>query len=175
MPDVDPPAAGATESEHETFIRQFEKDWVAGRRPALDGFTLTIARGQTVALVGPTGAGKTTVANLLLRFVEPAHGRITVGGIDLREIDPARWRALVAWAPQHPHLFHGSVADNIRLGKPGASEAEVVAAARAAHAHEFIQALPQGYQTPIGERGARLSGAPGSTRAGSRRWCGGRR
>jgi ABC-type multidrug transport system fused ATPase/permease subunit len=129
-----------------------------GQRPALNGFTLSIAHGQTVALVGATGAGKTTVANLLLRFVEPVRGRITVGGVDLSEISPTEWRALVAWAPQHPHLFHGTIAENIRLGEPDASPEAVVAAARAAHAHEFIEALPRGYDTPIGERGARLSG-----------------
>jgi ABC-type multidrug transport system fused ATPase/permease subunit len=129
-----------------------------GQRPALNGFTLSIPQGQAVALVGPTGAGKTTVANLLLRFVEPARGRITVGGESLGDIDPTRWRALVAWVPQHPHLFHGTVAENLRLARPDASAGAVIAAAGAAHAHDFIEALPRGYDTPIGEHGARLSG-----------------
>jgi ATP-binding cassette subfamily C protein CydD len=129
-----------------------------GRRLALSGFTLNIAEGQMVALIGPTGAGKTTVANLLLRFIEPVRGRITVGGSCLSDIDPARWRSLVAWVSQQPHLFHGTIAENLRLARPGASADALIAAARAAHAHDFISALPHGYDTFIGERGARLSG-----------------
>ena len=129
-----------------------------GKRPALNDFSLNISHGKMLALVGATGAGKTTVASLLLRFIEPDQGRITVGGVPLSEIDLAMWRARVAWVPQMPHLFHGSIADNLRLAKPGASDAELMAAAQAAHAHEFIQALPQGYDTAIGEGGARLSG-----------------
>lgn len=129
-----------------------------GKRPALNDFSLNISHGEMLALVGATGAGKTTAASLLLRFIEPDQGRIAVGGVPLSEIDLAVWRARVAWVPQMPHLFHGSIGDNLRLAKPGASEAELMAAARAAHAHEFIQALPQGYDTAIGEWGARLSG-----------------
>jgi ATP-binding cassette subfamily C protein CydD len=129
-----------------------------GERPALNGFTVSIAQGQTVALVGPTGAGKSTVANLLLRFVEPARGRITVGGVCLNQIDPAQWRTRVAWVPQHPHLFHGTVAENLRLARPDATADAIIAAARAADAHTFIEALPRAYDTPIGEGGARLSG-----------------
>jgi ATP-binding cassette, subfamily C, bacterial CydD len=129
-----------------------------GTRPALRDFSLRIERGQRVALVGPTGAGKTTVANLLLRFIEPGDGAITVDGISLQTIDPDAWRAQVAWVPQRPHLFYGTVAENLRLARPGATQGEVVAAARAANAHDFIDALPEGYSTPIGERGSRLSG-----------------
>jgi ABC-type multidrug transport system fused ATPase/permease subunit len=126
--------------------------------PALKEVSFRLLRGRTLALVGPTGAGKTTVAALLLRFASPERGRILVNGRPLEELDPAAWRRLVAWVPQLPHLFHGSVADNIRLGRPEATLAEVEAAADAAHAHTFIQALPDGYGTSIGEAGARLSG-----------------
>lgn len=126
--------------------------------PAVQNLTLAIPAGKTVALVGPTGAGKTTIASLLLRFVEPQGGTITVGGQPLADIDPTHWRAHVAWVPQHPYLFHGTVADNIRLARPAATLEEVDAAAQAAHAAEFIAQLPQGYDTPIGERGVRLSG-----------------
>ncbi len=128
------------------------------RRPALHDFSLTIGAGQTVALVGPSGAGKTTVSSLLLRFIDLQTGAITAGGVPLGDIDPAAWRAQVAWVPQMPHLFYGSVLDNISLARPNASLEDVTAAAQAAHAHEFISALPQGYGTPLGERGARLSG-----------------
>jgi ATP-binding cassette subfamily C protein CydD len=126
--------------------------------PALREVSFRLPRGRTLALVGPTGAGKTTVAALLLRFASPERGRILVDGQPLQELDPAAWRRLVAWVPQLPHLFHGSVADNIRLGRPAATPQEVEAAAAAAHAHTFIRALPLGYGTSIGEGGARLSG-----------------
>jgi ATP-binding cassette subfamily C protein CydD len=126
--------------------------------PAVQNLTFTLPAGSTAALVGPTGAGKTTIASLLLRFIEPQAGTITVGGQPLAGIDPTRWRAQVAWVPQHPYLFHGTVADNIRLARPAATLEEVDAAAQAAHATEFIARLPQGYDTPIGERGVRLSG-----------------
>ncbi len=129
-----------------------------GQRPALQDFSLYIPHGQKVALIGATGAGKTTAASLLLRFIEPQRGSITVDGVPLSEIDPVTWRGQVAWVPQRPHLFYGTVADNIRLAKADATVAEIVAAAQAAHAHEFIVKLPQGYDTSIGEQGARLSG-----------------
>ena len=125
---------------------------------ALQGVTLALPQAQTTALVGPTGAGKTTVAILLLRFIEPSAGVIRIGDIPLAHLDPETCRSLVGWVPQHPHFFHGTIADNIQLARPGASDEEVEAAARAAHAHEFIQALPAGYQTPMHENGARLSG-----------------
>ncbi len=126
--------------------------------PAVQDLTFAIAAGSTVALVGPTGAGKTTVANLLLRFVEPQAGTISANGQLLTDYDPSHWRAQVAWVPQHPYLFHSTVAENIRLARPTATPAEVIAAAHAAHAAEFIDTLPQGYETAIGERGTRLSG-----------------
>jgi ATP-binding cassette subfamily C protein CydD len=124
----------------------------------LKDVSLVAEPGQVVALVGPTGAGKTTVASLLLRFIEPGAGRITVGGRDMAAIDRATWRREVAWVPQLPYLFHGSVADNIRLARPEAEMAEVIEAARASHADEFIRRLPHGYETVLGEQGAGLSG-----------------
>jgi ATP-binding cassette subfamily C protein CydD len=129
-----------------------------GQRPALKGFSCRVGHGQRVALVGPSGAGKTTVAHLLLRFIEPDQGAITVNGVPLWDILAPDWREKVAWVPQDPYLFHTTVADNIRLARPGTDLDEVIRAARQAHTHEFIQALPQGYDTLVGERGARLSG-----------------
>jgi thiol reductant ABC exporter CydD subunit len=129
-----------------------------GRRPALLGLSFELSPGQNVALVGPSGAGKSTVAYLLLRFIEPDRGHITVGDMPLRELPVRAWRSQVAWVPQDPYLFHTTVAENIGMARPDASRDEIIWAARQAYAHDFIQALPQGYDTPVGERGARLSG-----------------
>jgi ATP-binding cassette subfamily C protein CydD len=127
-------------------------------RPALAGVDLRIDPGQRVAVVGPSGAGKTTLASLLLGFVRPDSGRILVDGTDLAELDLDDWRARLAWLPQNPRLFQGSVLDNIRLGAPDADMDAVRQAAERARAAEFIERLPRGYDTPIGERGAGLSG-----------------
>jgi ATP-binding cassette subfamily C protein CydD len=126
-------------------------------RPVLDRFSFVVRPGERVALVGPSGAGKSTVLHLLLGFVVPDGGRILVDGVDLRELDIDEWRRRVAWVPQHPHLFAATVADNIRLGAPGASMDRVRAAARAAHADEFIRQRPAGYRSRLSERGADLS------------------
>ena len=126
--------------------------------PALNHVSLEIAPGEHVALVGETGAGKSTVAALLLRFIEPQGGEITVDGVDISQLSPDEWRAQVAYVPQAPYLINASVADNIRLGRPEASMDEVVAATTAARAADFIRGLPRGYDTVIGERGSRLSG-----------------
>ncbi|HYQ24870.1 ABC transporter transmembrane domain-containing protein [Stenotrophomonas sp.] len=125
---------------------------------ALDHFSLNVRPGETVALVGPSGAGKSTVLSLLLRFHDPASGRICVDGHDVRQVDPADLRAQLALVPQQPTLFATSARDNIRYGRLQASDAEVEAAARAAEADTFLRALPQGYDSELGERGARLSG-----------------
>ncbi|MER7705278.1 thiol reductant ABC exporter subunit CydD [Kitasatospora sp. NPDC097605] len=125
--------------------------------PALDAVSLTVHPGEHLALVGPSGAGKSTLLALLLGFTTPDAGRVLVGGTDLAALDPDAWLTQVAWVPQRPHLFAASVADNIRLGRPDASDAEVRAAARAACADGFTEALPQGYRTVLGEHGAGLS------------------
>jgi ATP-binding cassette, subfamily B, bacterial len=125
---------------------------------ALDHVSLTIRPGETVALVGPSGAGKTTIIQLLLRFYDPQSGAIRLGGVDLREMERAAFRHLIAVVPQDPVIFAASARENIRFGRPAASDAEVEAAARAAAAHDFLTALPDGYDTYVGERGVMLSG-----------------
>ena len=144
--------------ENVTYTYPANRDDGSARPPALHDVSFVLPQGKTTALVGPSGAGKTTVANLLLRFLGPDSGRILVGAIDLAAVAPFDWRRQVAWVPQRPHLFGGTAADNIRLGNPAASYDQVVAAAKAAHAHEFLAQLPQGYDTPLGEQAARLSG-----------------
>ncbi|ATP44025.1 ABC transporter ATP-binding protein [Pseudomonas putida] len=125
---------------------------------AIDGLSLTIEPGQTVALVGPSGAGKSTLFDLLLRFYDPQQGRILLDGQAITELDPAALRRQFALVAQNPSLFRGTVEANIRYGRPEATLAEVEAAARGAHADGFIQQLPQGYQTQLGEGGIGLSG-----------------
>ncbi len=125
---------------------------------ALHDIRLEIAPGETVALVGPSGAGKTTVFQLLLRFFDPDAGRIRLDGVDLRELARSDLRGQLALVPQEPVVFATTARENIRFGRPGASDAEVEAAARAAAADEFIARLPQGYDTHVGERGVMLSG-----------------
>ncbi len=125
---------------------------------ALDRFDLSVQPGETVAIVGPSGAGKTTVFNLLLRFYDPEAGAIRVDGVDIRDLSFADLRGTLAIVPQEPVLFSASVADNIRYGRPDASEAEVRAAAEAASALAFVESLPQGFATDLGNRGVRLSG-----------------
>ena len=125
---------------------------------ALDGVSLDVRPGETIAFVGPSGAGKSTTFQLLLRFYDPAAGRILLDGIDIAAADPQAVRARIALVPQETVLFGASARDNIRYGRPDASDADIEAAAVAAGADAFIRALPQGYDTFLGERGARLSG-----------------
>nr|PZN03454.1 MAG: ABC transporter [Pseudomonadota bacterium] len=127
-------------------------------RPALDGFSLHVRAGERVALVGPSGAGKSTVLALLLRFYDPQQGRVEIDGFELARCDPRAVRRQIALVSQEPVIFATTVAENVRYGRPDASMAEVRAACEAAYALEFIEALPQGFDTELGERGVRLSG-----------------
>ena len=144
--------SGALSFSHVTFR-------YAGRDDAaLDDFSLHVKPGERVALVGPSGAGKSTVLQLALRFYDPQAGVITVDNIASTGADPTDWRRAFALVPQDPVVFGTSVLENIRYGRPDASEADVLVAAKLASAHDFVMALPQGYQTEIGERGVLLSG-----------------
>ncbi len=129
-----------------------------GRRPAHTGLSFTIGAGERVGVVGPSGSGKSSIVRLLLRLFDPQTGTIQLGGQDLRTLDPDAVRGMIAVVSQDTWLFHGTVEENLRLGRPDASEAELAAAARAANAHDFIMGLPEGYKTQIGERGSQLSG-----------------
>ncbi|MDF3019696.1 MAG: transporter [Steroidobacteraceae bacterium] len=144
---------GAISFEHLSFSYPSRPD-----TRALDDFHLQIAPGETVAFVGPSGAGKSTVFQLLLRFYDPASGRIVIDGVDIAQADPGEVRAHIGLVPQETIIFGASARENIRYGRPGASDADIEAAARAAAADEFIRKLPEGYETFLGEKGARLSG-----------------
>ena len=146
-------AEGRVAFEHVTFHYPARPD-----RSALEDFSLTVEPGETVALVGPSGAGKTTVFQLLLRFYDPAAGTVRIDGIDLRAADPAAIRARVGLVPQDPVIFSTDAWENIRYGRPDATDDEVRAAAEAASAAEFLDRLPSGFDTFLGEKGVRLSG-----------------
>ena len=128
------------------------------RRTVHDGLSFRAEAGERLGLVGPSGGGKSSIVRLLLRFYDPDRGRITLGGHDLRSLSFAQIRSLISVVNQDTFLFHGTVEENIRLGKPEASHAELEDAARAANIHDFILTLPQGYATVIGEKGIKLSG-----------------
>ncbi len=147
------PAIGSAVFEHVTFNYPSRPE-----HPALNDFSLNVMPGETIALVGPSGAGKSTVFQLLLDFYQPAKGRILVDGVELRDADPKAIRHRVGIVPQDTVLFADNVLENIRYGKTGATDEEVINAARSAGADEFISRLPEGYLTFIGERGVRLSG-----------------
>jgi ATP-binding cassette subfamily B protein len=151
--DLPEPARGAVRFEAVGFSYPARPD-----TPALHGFSLDIEPGERVALVGPSGAGKSTVFQLLLRFYDPQSGRVRLDGVDLRETDPQALRRRMALVAQEPVIFGMSARENIAYGLPDVTEARLLAAARAAHALEFLEALPEGLDTYLGERGVRLSG-----------------
>jgi thiol reductant ABC exporter CydD subunit len=156
------PAVRASAAAPSPALEQVRFEGVSFRYPAreldvLRNVDLELRPGETLALVGPSGGGKTTMLSLLLRFVDPSAGRIVVGEHDLGHVDPADWRRHLAYVPQHPTLFRGTIADNVRLGDPGADEARVRAAAALAGADGFVGALPDGYETVVGEGGRALS------------------
>ena len=147
------PARGSVSFENVSFSYPLRPE-----RSAIEGMSLQVAPGEKLALVGPSGAGKTTVFQLLLRFYDPQSGRIRFDGIDIARADPAEVRQRIGLVPQEPVIFSHSAMENIRYGRPGASDAEVRAAAQAAFAAEFLDRLPDGLASPLGERGVRLSG-----------------
>lgn len=147
------PPLGSVELERVTFHYASRPN-----QPALEDFSLTVQPGEKLALVGPSGAGKTTVFQLLLRFYDPQRGVVRIDGVDLKRADPQALRRRVALVPQEPAIFAASVAENVRYGRPEASDDEVHAACDAAFATEFVERLPQKFDTFLGERGVRLSG-----------------
>ncbi|MCB1641473.1 MAG: ATP-binding cassette domain-containing protein, partial [Xanthomonadales bacterium] len=157
--DPQAPATSARRAAGHLGFRQVEFRYPSRPEPpALVDFELAVRPGETVALVGPSGAGKSTVLQLLLRHWEPQAGRIELDGVSLADLPLAYLREQLALVPQDSFIFGASARDNIRYGRPDADQAEVEAAARAAEAHDFISALPEGYDSFLGERGVRLSG-----------------
>ncbi|MBK6041535.1 thiol reductant ABC exporter subunit CydD [Streptomyces sp. MBT55] len=154
------PRASGTEDAPDTLRLELADVTVRheGRaEPSLDAASLTVEPGETVALVGPSGVGKSTLLNVILGFARPDEGHVRVGGRDLADLDPERWRSRIAWVPQRPHLFAGTIAENVRLARPDADDEAVVAALRDAGAYDFVAALPDGMLTALGEDGAGLS------------------
>jgi len=160
--DAEPDITDSPDAVDVSDLRQaveFRDVWFAyDTEPVLRGIDLTVPRGKVYAVVGETGAGKSTLLDLVPRFYETTHGSVLIDGVDVRRIKRASLMRLVAIVGQSPFLFNRSIAENIRYGKPGATDREVVAAARSANIHKFIEGLPDGYNTVVGEAGDRLSG-----------------
>jgi subfamily B ATP-binding cassette protein MsbA len=155
---VPDPAAPATLGRARGEVRFEGVSFAYGEVPALREIDVHVPAGQVIALVGPSGAGKTTFAGMIPRFYDPGEGRITLDGIDLRDLRKKDLREQITLVPQEAVLFSGTVSENILLGRAGASRGEMEQAARRAHAHDFIGQMPRGYDTQVGERGAQLSG-----------------
>jgi thiol reductant ABC exporter CydD subunit len=149
--DVPDPALSSIE------IERLRVQYPGRARPALDGISMTVAPGEVLAITGPSGRGKSTLLAVMLGFLSPHTGSVRVGGVDLAELDPDAWRAQVSWMPQRPHLFAASIADNIRLGRPNATLAEVSSAVAAAGLREVVAGKPAGLETMLGDDGAGLS------------------
>jgi ABC-type multidrug transport system fused ATPase/permease subunit len=147
-----------TELKRAIAFRAVDFNYGSGEKPALQNISLCIPQGKTTAIVGPSGAGKSTLISLICRFYDPTAGKIEIDGQPLKQLDLAAWRRQIAVVSQQVHIFSTSVYDNIAYGREDATEADVIAAAKQANAHEFICQLPQGYQTPVGDQGLRLSG-----------------
>jgi ABC-type multidrug transport system fused ATPase/permease subunit len=154
----EPDAPAPLPQEHGISLRDLSFAYEPAGPRVLDRINLDLPQGGEVAIVGPSGAGKTTLLHLLVRFWDCQEGRILVGGRDLSALDAGKWRQMVSVVSQQTYLFHATVRENLLLARPEASEAEIVRAARQAQLHEFIESLPEGYYTWIGERGLRLSG-----------------
>jgi len=160
VPEVQSPAqpVAAQLLRPEVRFENVSFGYQGGRRRAVNNCSFELQPGRTLAVVGPSGAGKSTLVNLLMRFVDPQQGRILLDGHDLRDLSFDLLRSQIAVVAQDTYLFYGTVADNLRVAKPDASPAELQAVCRTANAHDFVAALPRGYDTIIGERGVRLSG-----------------
>lgn len=157
--ETEPPAGGtrAVPPSPRLELRDVTVRHAGRTEPSLAGASLVVEEGETVALVGPSGVGKSTLLNVVLGFAAPDEGRVRVGGTDLADLSPERWRERIAWVPQRPHLFAGTIAENVRLARPEADDSAVTAALRDAGAYDFVAALPDGAATLLGEDGAGLS------------------
>jgi thiol reductant ABC exporter CydC subunit len=154
----DPPHPAPVPRRYDLNVRDLRFNYLSAEEPALDGLSFTLPQGGRLALVGPSGAGKTTLIRLLLRFWEYHQGSILLGGKELRRYSQADVRRLTSLVAQDTYLFHATIRENLLIACPEAGEGEIIQAARRAQIHDFIQSLPQGYDTWIGEQGLRLSG-----------------
>ncbi len=152
------PSTGEIDSIHSLTFKGVFYTYKGQVTPALSGIDFSVYQGEMLAIVGATGAGKSTLVHLLMRFMPVERGQILINDIPLNNIDPEFWRHKIGWVPQKPVLFQGTIAENIALGRPTASMDEIIEASKLSHMDDFVTTLPHGYQTPIGEFGARLSG-----------------